>query len=136
MFLPREIIHDPANDDRSELEAAIAKLRYEFDTRITKDLQTYDALIDERLGALKEEMRMIAYDMTMKALYNSRPQAQQPPQGQDALFWKQVKDIYAEEAPDSPKRLWNFIADWANKQGVTGGSEIYQHGGNYIRKGY
>jgi hypothetical protein len=79
---------------------------------------------------------MIAYDMTMKALYNSRPQAQQPPQGQDALFWKQVKDIYAEEAPDSPKRLWNFIADWANKQGVTGGSEIYQHGGNYIRKGY
>jgi hypothetical protein len=45
-----------------------------------------DGKIEESNRQLKEEMRMIAYDMTMKALYNSRPQAQQPPQGQEALF--------------------------------------------------
>jgi hypothetical protein len=124
------------NTPNTELLEAIAKLRYEFDTRLTKDLQTYDASVDERLDKLKEEMRIIAYDMTMKALYNSKPQTRHPQQGQEALFWKEIKNIFSEEAPDSPKRLWSFMAQWAKDNNVPGAIEIYQHGGNYIRKGY
>ena len=102
----------------------------------TKDIIDSDILheiIDGKIDELRQEMRMIAYDMTMKALYNAKPQ---PAQGQDALFWKEIKNIFSEEAPDSPQRLWSFIAQWAKDNNVPGAIAIYQHGGNYIRKGY
>jgi hypothetical protein len=91
-----------------------------------------DSKIEESSRQLKEEMRMIAYDMTMKALYNSKPQTQQP-QGQEALFWKRVFEIFSEQLPDSPIQLWSFVAKWAKENGVSNGDAIYQYGGQLIQ---
>ena len=105
-----------------ELHEAIAQLEYKFDTRLTKDLQTYDALIDERLDKLREEMRLIAYETTMKSLCNSQPQ--QPARSPDVLLHKRLNEIAQENAPDAPKLV---IAAMANhfKELVDG--RIYQH---------
>lgn len=83
-----------------------------------------DKKIDERDAKLKEEM----YHKMMESLIAAQ-RPQQRATGDEVMFWRQVSDILAEEAPDAPKRLVAFISQWA-KDNVPNGNEIYQHGYN------
>lgn len=89
------------------------------------DNELLEELIDKRINEHNEELY---HRMMERLLQAQRPQ--QRASGEDIVFWRQVLDILAEEAPDAPKRLIAFISQWAKDKGVPNGNEIYQHGYN------
>jgi len=93
------------------------------DTELLKEIINKE--IDQRDTKLKEEM----YHKMMESLIAAQ-RPQQRATGDEVMFWRQVSNILAEEAPDAPKRLVAFISQWAKDKGVPNGNEIYQHGYN------
>ena len=89
------------------------------------DNELLEEIIDKRITERNEELY---HRMMERLLQAQRPQ--QRASGEEVVFWRQVSDILAEEAPDAPRRLMAFISQWAKDKGVPNGNEIYQHGYN------
>lgn len=108
-----------------------ANEKREFEVTIPNELlhEIIDSKLDERDHQLKEEMRMIAYEMTMKALYNAQPQTQQPVRSPDDLLWKDLTRIVRDEKStfeEKQKRIVATIADFAAKNNKPSGQDIHQ----------
>lgn len=93
------------------------------------DNELLEEIIDKRLTQQRQEI----IEQVDHKIMTYLAQAQRPQQrasGEEVVFWRQVSDILAEEAPDAPRRLMAFISQWAKDKGVPNGNEIYQHGYN------